>query len=149
MSSPPPSGIYVPVVTFFDDSSEPRSTNPPLDLDTQAKHAVYLAKSGIKGLVLLGSSGEAISFSNQERHDLIVRVKSDLLSAGFENYPLIAGTTEQSIDGVLFQLEESHKAGAQWGMVLAPGYFAPSVSQEGIALWFETVAEKSSIPILV
>jgi hypothetical protein len=32
----------------------------PIDISTQVSHSVFLAKSGIRGLVLLGSTGEAI-----------------------------------------------------------------------------------------
>ena len=61
-SSPPPQGIYVPVPTFFaaEGSSDYNSTSPPLDLETQTRHSIFMVEGGIKGLVILGSTGEAI-----------------------------------------------------------------------------------------
>jgi 2-keto-3-deoxy-L-rhamnonate aldolase len=50
---------------------------------------------------------------------------------------------------ILIQLEEASQAGAQWGMVLAPGYFAPLVNQEGVASWYEAIAAQSLIPIMI
>jgi 2-keto-3-deoxy-L-rhamnonate aldolase len=76
-------------------------------------------------------------------------VRKELDAKGFKDYPLLAGTATQSIGETLQHLQESKDAGAQWGLVLAPGYFAGAVSQDGIAKWFEVVADKSPMPILV
>jgi 2-keto-3-deoxy-L-rhamnonate aldolase len=152
-SSPPPPGIYVPVPTFFLSPSThtPTATSvaPPLDLPTQAQHAIHLAKCGIKGLVLLGSTGEAIGLTNSERTAVISHVRQELTKAGFKDYPLIAGTATQSIEETVTQLKEAKKAGAQWGLVLAPGYFAPVVSQTGLVSWYESIAGLSPIPIMM
>lgn len=137
--------------TFFvsksDSHYEPTIT--PLDVATQAAHAVFLAKSGIRGLVLLGSTGEAVHLTSSERVELVSGVRKELEKQGYRDYPLLAGTATQSIAETLQQLREAKVAGAQWGLCLAPGYFASIVTQEGIASWFETVADKSPIPILV
>jgi len=151
MATPPPRGIYVPVPTFFASKSASNydSAVPPLDTAVQVEHAVHLARAGITGLVLLGSTGEAVHLTSLERVQLISAVRQGLSSAGFPNYPLLAGTATQSIEDAVTQLSEAQKAGAQWGMCLAPGYFATAVSQAGIATWFEAVADRSPIPILV
>lgn len=145
----PPAGVYVPVPTFFSCVPSASTPTPPLDLSTQSAHAIHLARSGIRGLVLLGSSGEAIALSNPERVSVIKQVKADLAGAGFKDYPLIAGTATQGVEDTLVQLKEAREAGAQWGLVLAPGYFAGCASQEGVAVWYEAVAEKSPIPVLM
>ncbi|KAL9615385.1 MAG: hypothetical protein Q9167_000213 [Letrouitia subvulpina] len=146
MPSPPPSGIYVPVPTFFAPST---SAAPPLDLSSQAKHAVHLAKCGIRGLVLLGSTGEAIMITNTERKGLIGHVRQELKNAGYPDFPLIAGTYTQGIEDTITQLDEAKTAGAQWGLVLAPGYFAPTLSQQGIIDWYTAIADNSPLPILM
>ncbi|KAL8826290.1 MAG: hypothetical protein Q9170_007462, partial [Blastenia crenularia] len=147
MASPPPPGIYVPVPTFF-KPSPPSDPIPPVDLETQVKHALHLASNGIKGLVLLGSTGEAIAITSAERKILIAHVREEMEKAGYKNYPLIAGTATQSIADTVTLLEESKAAGAQWGLVLAPGFFATCVTQQGIAEWYIAVADRSPIPIL-
>jgi 2-keto-3-deoxy-L-rhamnonate aldolase len=151
MASPPPPGVYVPVPTFFVGKSS-SNYNPiaaPLDLETQAKHSIHLAKSGIKGLVILGSTGEAIHLTNKERFELLASSRKELENAGFKDYPIIAGTATQDIEGTLVQLREAKDAGAQWGLVLVPGYFAGAATQEGIILWFKAIADASPIPVLM
>ncbi|KAL8743482.1 MAG: hypothetical protein Q9190_004165, partial [Brigantiaea leucoxantha] len=112
MASPPRSGIYVPVPTFFAPSTSPSSPTPPVDLSAQAKHALHLASCGIRGLVLLGSTGEAIMITNAERKELIRHVRQELRNAGYGDYPIIAGTYAQAIEDTIIQLNEAKTAGA-------------------------------------
>ncbi|KAG6030848.1 hypothetical protein E4U41_007747 [Claviceps citrina] len=158
MSCPPPPGIYVPVPTFFVSSKQASSTAattthdaaiPPVDLSTQAAHAIYLAKSGIRGLVVFGSTGESVHIHPRDRGPVLRGVRDALEGAGFRDYPLIAGTGTHSIEETVEQLVDAEAAGSQWGMVLAPGYNAAVTRQEGIARWFAAVADRSPIPILV
>src|SRR6266536_5176671 len=97
VASPPLTGIYVPVPSFFVFKIDPNfNARAPLpDLDTQAAHSIYLARCGIKGLVVLGSTGEAVHLSNTERVCILLHVKQELEKAGFPNYPIIAGTATQ------------------------------------------------------
>ncbi|KAB2110526.1 hypothetical protein AG0111_0g936 [Alternaria gaisen] len=132
MTSSPPTGVFVPVPTFFKPQSESKSLQPAVDVQTQVEHSVFLAKNGVRGLVLLGSTGEAIHMSRQERIDLVSGVRKGLDEAGFKDYPIMAGTLINSVDETLEWLEDFKKAGAQWGLVLAPGYFGAAASQEGI-----------------
>ena len=148
---PPPSGIYVPVPTFFVSrkASNYSPEAPPLDLETQAKHAIHLARSGIRGLVILGSTGEAVAVTSNERSQLLRHVRTELDKANFKDYPLIAGTYTQGIEDTLQQLQISKEASAQFGLVLAPGYFATALNQEGIKDWYTAVADRSPIPIMM
>lgn len=148
---PPPTGVYVPVPTFFVSRKDPRysAAAAPLDLDTQAKHSIHLAKCGIRGLVILGSTGEAVALTNEERSLVLSHVREELEKAGFKNYPIIAGTATQSIADTIQQLEDAKQAGAQWGLCLAPGYFAGQVTQEGIQAWYTAIADSSPIPIMM
>lgn len=155
----------MPVPTFFKrpDSTEQAahtptahpaccysaSVPPPPDLDTQVAHAVYLARAGIRGLTLLGSTGEAVHLSNAERFAIVKSVRDGLAAAGFPNYPIIAGTASNSIDEVVQQLGEAKNAGAQWGLVLAPGYFAAATGPDGVVAWFTAVADRSPLPIMI
>ncbi|KAI9835431.1 MAG: hypothetical protein M1819_002349 [Sarea resinae] len=170
MPTPPPPGIYVPVPTFFQrpsssnaapnsnlDSTNNNSNAPktstatlPLDLATQRRHAVHLARCGIRGLVLLGSTGEAIHLSSAERIAVVGAVRAALDDAGFPDYPLLAGTATQNVAETVQQLAEARTAGrVQWGLVLVPGFFAPHVSAEAVEAWFTEVADRSPVPILI
>jgi dihydrodipicolinate synthase/N-acetylneuraminate lyase len=61
----------------------------------QAAHSIHLAKCGIRGLVILGSTGEAVALTNKERSLLLSSVRKELHNAGFKDYPIIAGTATQ------------------------------------------------------
>ncbi|OTB00838.1 hypothetical protein M426DRAFT_323949 [Hypoxylon sp. CI-4A] len=151
MATPPPSGIYVPVPTFF-VNKKAANYDPvaaPVDIDTQIAHSIYLAKAGIKGLVILGSTGEAIHLTNKERFAVLSGVRQAFEKEGFKDYPIIAGTATQSIEETVVQLKEAKDAGAQYGLVLVPGYFAGASTQEGVIRWFTAVAGRSPIPILI
>lgn len=118
-STPPPVGIYTPVVTFFakEGSANYDSVSPALDLETQSKHTLFLARGGIKGLVILGSSGEAIFVRQRERHALIKSQRKTLDDAGFKDRPIIAGTATQNIDDTVEMIKDDKEAGAEYAMV--------------------------------
>ena len=146
-SQPPPPGIYVPTPTFFAPGTP--LTNPALDLEAQVSHALYLARSGIRGLVLLGSTGEAIHLRTPERAEVLSAVRKGLDDAGFNGYPLIAGTASQNVDETVEQLEDAKRSGCGWGLVLVPGFFAGAASEEGMVEWFTAIADRSPIPIMM
>ncbi|KAH6711977.1 hypothetical protein BKA61DRAFT_553240 [Leptodontidium sp. MPI-SDFR-AT-0119] len=147
-SLPPPDGVFVPVPTFFKPAS-PSTVQAAVDVETQVAHSIHLAKNGIRGLVLLGSTGEAIHLSRSERFDLISGVRKGLTEAGYPDYPIIAGVLINSVEEALEWLEDAKKAGAQWGLVLAPGYFGGAANQENLREWYTLVADASPIPIMI
>lgn len=151
MSRPPPAGVYVPVPTFF---VSPTAANydasaAPLDRETQAAHALHLVRAGITGLVVLGSTGEAVHLTHAERFEVLAGVRRACDEAGYPGYPLIAGTAAQNIADVVAQLRSAQAAGCQWGLCLVPGFFAAAATQAGIVRWFTAVADQSPIPIMV
>lgn len=148
----PPLGVFVPVPTFFRPAAEAASSGSlqsKVDVETQVNHSVFLAKAGIKGLVLLGSTGEAIHLNRAERLELVAGVRKGLDDAGFPDYPIMAGVLTNGIDETLEWLGDYQKAGAQWGLVLVPGYFGVSADQDSIREWFTIIADNSPLPILV
>ncbi|KAK6085129.1 dihydrodipicolinate synthetase [Seiridium cupressi] len=145
--SSPPTGVYVPVPTFFQDA--PRELQAKVDVKTQTEHSIFLAKNGIRGLVLLGSTGEAIHLSRNERKDLVSGVKKGLEDAGYKDYPIMAGVLTNGIDETLEWLHDYKAAGAQWGLVLVPGYFGTAANQQNIKEWYTVIADNSPIPILI
>ncbi|RPA91557.1 aldolase [Choiromyces venosus 120613-1] len=117
--------------------------------NTQTSHALHLARSGITGLVLLGSTSKAVHLTRTERVAQIKHVWAALSAGGYEDCPLIAGTATNVIEETMELLNESAAAGAGCGLVLAPGYFAAATSQEGIIALYKGVAEGSSIPVMI
>ncbi|KAB5540248.1 dihydrodipicolinate synthetase [Coniochaeta sp. 2T2.1] len=148
----PPPGVYVPSPTFYRPSSEAAASSllqPQVDVQAQADHSVFLAKSGIKGLIILGSTGEAIHLNRSERKALVAGTRKGIEDAGFPDYPILAGVLTNGIDETLEWLNDYKEAGAQWGLVLVPGYFGTGASQENIREWFTIIADNSPLPILI
>jgi hypothetical protein len=56
-----PHGIYCPTVSFFRPTAEQE-----LDTETFAQHVEFLAKSGLQGIVIGGSNGEAVALDREE-----------------------------------------------------------------------------------
>lgn len=61
----------------------------------------------------------------------------------------MAGVLVHSVDESLKWLRDACKAGAQWGLVLAAGYFGAAASQENLVDWYTLVADQSPMPILM
>ena len=149
LGSVPPEGVFVPVPTFFKSAPSPPALQAALDIEAQCRHSVHLAQNGIRGLVLLGSTGEAIHLSRTERFELISGVRKGLTDAGYHEYPIMAGILTNSVDEALEWLGDAEKAGAQWGLVLAPGYFGLAANQANLREWYKLVADLSPLPILM
>ncbi|KAK3503228.1 hypothetical protein B0T13DRAFT_124619 [Neurospora crassa] len=146
----PPKGVWVPSPTFFTTSSpSPYSpTQPAVDYASQTAHTLFLARSGITGVVLLGSTGEAMHLSRSERSQLIKSVRQGLDEAGFQKFPIMAGVlTNGGVEETVQWLDDYREAGAEFGLVLVPGYFGCGQGvwgegysgQEGVVKWFQEV----------
>lgn len=138
----PAGGVYTPVPTFFDAEGK-------IDIDTQIKHAIFLADNGIDGIVILGSTGEMTHLSRKERFQVVSETVKGLKAAGKESFKVYAGVAHDGVDDTLEEIDAMKEAGATIAMALAPNYFAPSTSQEGIVSWFTQVADRSSLPIII
>src|SRR5438876_9170845 len=76
-----PSGIYPPLPTFFDAHEE-------LDLATLRRHMLRIADSGIAGYVLMGTNGEAVHLTSDERAQVIAVAREVLESSGYSSMPI-------------------------------------------------------------
>lgn len=138
-----PSGIYTPVVTFFKNEG-----TLGLDIESQVKHALHLYESGIQGLLVSGSLGENVHLTKEERKSLIAALRKEIPDKAFK---LIAGLPPMgSISDVATESTGLYEAGADYLIVLTPGYFGPALtSQEGLVEYFSQVANKSSLPVII
>ncbi len=62
-------GVYVPVLTFFKDDK-----GQTLDIETHKHHILWLARAGVNGFVLQGSTGEAVSINREERIEVRILI---------------------------------------------------------------------------
>lgn len=79
-------GIIVPTLAFFQAGERQE-----IDLPTTGKHAVFLAKSGVAGLTVHGTTGEPALLSRDERRAVLKATREALDQAGFTQLPITAG----------------------------------------------------------
>jgi len=136
-------GIYSPTMTFFDPETE------DLDLPTIAKHSVRLAKAGLAGLITMGSNGEAVHLTRDERSQVTRATRQALDEAGYEHIPVICGASEQSIRGTIELCKEGAAAGASYVLLVPPSYFRAAMDESRLEEYFIGVADKSPIPLIL
>lgn len=137
-----PKGIYSPIPTYYKNDGK-----FSLDTETQVKHALMLYESGINGLVVSGSMGESTNISPAERNSALRNIRQAIPD---KNFKLIAGMPPNSIAEVITESEESKKNGADFVILLVPGYFGPNlISQQGIIDYFLNIADYTALPIVI
>lgn len=140
-----PPGIHVPSLTFFDSS--PRQE---IDWDTQRKHLAFLITSGIHGIVLAGTNGEAVALSRQEKVRLTSLAREVARENGRPDLPITVGTNPSgSTRDVVDDCTAAKEANADYVLVLVPAFFHFAMSKDAICEFFEEVADKSPLPLLL
>lgn len=134
----PAAGVWCPVVTCFTDEDE-------LDLEAQTKYFVHLAKSGLTGLVAMGTNSEAMLLTREERAQLIRAARK----AVGPDFPIMAGVGAHSTKQTLELARDAATAGANYLLVLPPAYFGKATSMTTVKRFFSEVAAKSSLPVVI
>lgn len=132
------SGVFPPISTPFDDRG---------DVDCaalQANVARWLT-SGVRGVVALGSNGEA---------PLLDEFESDVvISAAREIVPrerlLIAGTGRESTRATITASQRAASLGADAVLVRTPSYFKPRMTREAFVAHYTAVADAVTVPVLL
>ncbi|SGY44477.1 BQ5605_C001g00163 [Microbotryum silenes-dioicae] len=137
-----PRGVYAPLNTFFLPDSQ------DLDIPTFKKHAGNIASAGV-GLVALGSMGEAVHLDHTERNTIVKAAREALDENNLSSVPLIIGTAASSTRETIELTREAAEAGADYAMVISPGYFVGALSKDALKTYFAEVAAASPIPIII
>jgi L-threo-3-deoxy-hexylosonate aldolase len=147
MAASLPPGIYVPMPTFFLD--EP-ADEQPVDVDTVARHVKFLCSGGVHGIVCMGSTGEAVHLSDEERQ-LVLRTARKAIDDSGSKAKLLAGCSHESVRGTLNLIQQAKKFGANYAMVLPPSYNLNLTANraEIIESFFTKIADKSPLPIVI
>ncbi|PYH93386.1 aldolase [Aspergillus ellipticus CBS 707.79] len=139
-----PPGIFCPVISLYKDT--PRQE---VDYDASYKFFQHLIRGGADGLVLAGTTAEAVLLSPFERQELLRTARRAAVDLGFDNYPLVAGISGQSANESLRLAEEARDAGADLGLLLPPCYWAKAATKEAILDFYREVADSKIIPIII
>ena len=95
--------------------------------------------------------GEGLHLSHSDRITLIKATREALDDAGFHDMPIIAGTGAGSTRETIQLSKEAAEAGADYVIVITPGYFASvlATNRKALKAFFTEVAEKSPIPVII
>ena len=137
--SAPPPGVYVPAVTFFDPEKD------TLLPEQQSQYYSYLARTGLTGLVVLGTNAETFMLTREERATLLKLARQSVPA----DYPIIAGVGGHSTAQVLEFIADAHAAGADYVLVLPAAYFGKQTTPSVVNNFYSDVANASRLPILI
>ncbi len=131
-------GVFAPICTPFREDED-------FDPGALRENLARYAASGIHGYLTLGSNGENRSLSEEERLevlDVVVRHRG----AG---QVVMAGATYDGQRQADCFLQAAAGLGADYGLVLAPGYFRKQMTVDVLYRYFSTLADSSPLPLLL
>jgi dihydrodipicolinate synthase/N-acetylneuraminate lyase len=94
---------------------------------------------------VLGSTGEAILLSDQERRDVLKSARE----AAASTKVLIAGTGIESASETLRLTEYAAELGYDIAMVRTPHYYKKQMQTANILAFYRTVADRSPLPVII
>ena len=132
-------GVFAPVVTtFYRESGEVDCAS------FSANIRAHLA-SGLHGIVVAGSTGEAALLDFDER--------ASLVDCAREMVPrdkwLIIGTGAESTRTCMKQTLEAAKRGADAVLVVAPHYYGSAMTAPALMQHYWRIAEESPVPVML
>ncbi|HXR17075.1 MAG TPA: dihydrodipicolinate synthase family protein [Terriglobales bacterium] len=131
-------GIFPPITTpFYPDGN--------LYFKKLEANVERYSKTPVAGLVALGSTGEAIFLSDQERRDVLKSTRE----AAAPNKVLIAGTGIESAVETLRLTEYAAELGYDVAMVRTPHYYKKQMQPANILAFYRTVADRSPLPVII
>jgi len=132
------SGVFPPIPTPFDASGA-------IDFDGLTRNLTWWTEQDLAGYVLVGSNGEAVHLTINEKLELIEFVRGRVPA----ERALIAGTGLPSTVASIALCTEAAKAGADLVLVLPPSFYRGQMTDDALRAHFEAVADASPVPVLI
>lgn len=123
-------GVLAAALTPMDNNLVP-------DENLMAEHCNWLMDNGADGLAILGTTGEANSFSLKER----IKVIEGLIDRGIPADKLMPGTGSCSLTDAVVLSELCVKAGTR-GVLMLPPFYYKNPSDEGLFAFFSEVIQR-------
>ncbi|OMP68653.1 4-hydroxy-tetrahydrodipicolinate synthase [Domibacillus epiphyticus] len=124
------------MVTPFDSKGN-------IDFDKTTQLIEHLIQTGTDSLVVAGTTGESPTLTSEEKIALFRHAVK--VAAG--RIPVIAGTGSNNTRASIEMTKKAEEAGVDAIMLVAPYYNKPN--QEGLFQHFKTIAESTSLPIMI
>jgi 4-hydroxy-2-oxoglutarate aldolase len=131
-------GIFPPITTpFYPDGN--------VYFKKLEANVERYSKTPVAGIVVLGSTGEAILLSDEERRE-VLKVARDVTAP---NKVLIAGTGVESAAETLKLTEHAAKLGYDVALVRTPHYYKKQMQPVNLLAFYRTVADRSPLPVMI
>src|ERR1700686_4367776 len=131
-------GIFPPITTpFYPDGN--------IYFNKLEANVERYSRTPIAGIVALGSTGEAIMLSDQERRDVLKGTRE----AAAPTKVLISETGNESAIETLRLTEYAAELGYDTAMVRTPHYYKKQMQPANILAFYRTVADRSPLPVVI
>ncbi len=131
-------GIFPPITTpFYPDGN--------VYFKKLESNVERYSRTPCAGIVVLGSTGEAILLSDQERRDVLKTAGE----TAAPNKVLIAGTGIESAIETLRLTEYAAELGYDVAMVRTPHYYKKQMQPANILAFYRIVADRSPLPVII
>src|SRR5271154_6105561 len=131
-------GIFPPITTpFYPDGN--------VYFKKLESNVERYSRTPCSGIVVLGSTGEAILLSDQERRDVFKAARE----AAAPNKVLIAGTGVESAIETLRLTEYAAELGYDVALVRTPHFYRKQMQPANLLAFYRTVADRSPLPVLL
>jgi 4-hydroxy-2-oxoglutarate aldolase len=128
---------------------------PPITTPFYADGNVYFKKlehnverysrTPVAGIVVLGSTGESIMLSDQERRDVLKVARE----SAAPNKVLIAGTGIESAVETLRLTEYAAELGYDVALIRTPHFYRKQMQPANLLAFYRTVADRSPLPVMI
>lgn len=132
------SGIFPPITTPFYPDGEVYYKKIEANVERYSR-------TPVAGIVVQGSTGEAILLSDQERRDVLKAA----FGAAAPNKVMIAGTGIESAHETLRLTEYAAELGYDAAMVRTPHYYKKQMHPANLLAFYRTVADRSPLPLII
>jgi len=105
------------------------------------------SKTPIAGIVVLGSTGEAVSLTGPEQQDVLRVARENCANEKV----LVAGVGQESAQATLEMIDVAAKLDYDVALVRTPSYYRPQMKAkpESLLAYYRFVADKSPLPVLL
>jgi 4-hydroxy-2-oxoglutarate aldolase len=132
------SGIFPPITTPFYPDGE-------VYYKKLESNVERYSRTPVAGIVVQGSTGEAILLSDQERRDVLKAA----IAAAAPNKVMVAGTGIESAKETLRLADYAAELGYDAAMVRTPHYYKKQMLAANLLAFYRTVADRSALPIII
>jgi 4-hydroxy-2-oxoglutarate aldolase len=131
-------GIFPPLTTCFHGDGRPYWYK----LEENVEH---YSRTPVSGLVLLGSTGEAVMLSDEESRE-VLRVAR---RAARPEKVLVAGVGRESVSETLRLAEYAAQLDYDAVLVRTPHYYRPQMGSRELLTYYQVIADRSPLPVVL